>query len=348
MQFRTLGRTDLKVSLIGLGTMTFGQQNSESEAHEQLDYAVAQGVNLIDTAEMYPVPPMAQTQGRTEEFIGTWLKKRNNRGQVILATKVAGVGRALGVTWLRDGNNKLDRANIRQALHDSLRRLQTDYIDLYQLHWPDRRTNFFGKLGYEHVEPDDSVPIEETLDALAECVREGKVRHIGVSNETPWGVSRYLHLAAVKQQPRLVSIQNPYSLLNRSFEVGLAEMAIREDVGLLGYSPLGFGVLTGKFLNGARPPQARMTLWSRFSRYTGALAEEAVAAYANIAREHGLEPTQLALAFAASRRFMASVLIGATTLAQLRTNIASVEVQLSADAVQQIEAVHRRSPNPCP
>ena len=348
MQFRTLGRTDINVSLIGLGTMTFGQQNSEAEAHEQLDYAVAQGVNLIDTAEMYPVPPMAETQGRTEQFIGTWLKKRNNRDKVVLATKVAGPGRALGVTWLRDGDIKLDRKNIKQALHDSLRRLQTDYVDLYQLHWPDRRANFFGKLGYEHVEPDESVPIEETLDALSECVREGKVRYIGVSNETPWGVNQYLRLADVRRQPRIVSIQNPYSLLNRSFEVGLAEIAIREHVGLLAYSPLGFGVLSGKFLNGARPANSRLTLWTRFSRYNGALAEEVTAAYVNIAREHGLDPSQMALAYAASRRFMTSVLVGATTLQQLRTNIASIDVRLNEDALKQIEAVHRRWSNPCP
>lgn len=347
MEFRPLGRTDLKVSLIGLGTMTFGQQNSEAEAHQQLDYAIAQGINLIDTAEMYPVPPMAETQGRTEQFIGTWLKKSGKRQQMVLATKVAGPGRATGVTWLRS-DLKLDRANIKQALHDSLRRLQTDYIDLYQVHWPDRHTNFFGKLGYDHVEPDDSVPIEETLDALAECVREGKVRHIGVSNETPWGVSQYLRLAEVRQQPRIVSIQNPYNLLNRSFEVGLAEMAIREDVGLLAYSPLGFGVLTGKFLNGARPANARITLWERFARYNGALAEEVASAYAKIAREQGLSLTHLTLAYASSRRFMASVLIGATTMEQLRENIASQEVRLSTDALQQIEAVHRRYSNPCP
>lgn len=348
MQFRSLGRTDLKVSLVGLGTMTFGQQNSEAEAHEQLDYAVAQGVNLIDAAEMYPVPPMAQTQGRTEQFIGSWLQKRRKRDDVVIATKVAGPGRATGVTWLRDGNIKLDRANIKQALHDSLRRLQTDYVDLYQVHWPDRHTNFFGRLGYEHVEPDQSVPIEETLDALTQCVREGKVRHIGVSNETPWGVGRYLRLSEVRTQPRIVSIQNPYNLLNRSFEVGLAEVAIREDVGLLAYSPLAFGVLSGKFLNGARPAAARVTLWTRFSRYSGPLADEAVAAYARIAREQGLSLAQMSLAYALSRRFMSSVLIGATTMAQLRENIASQEVTLSPDALQQIEAVHRRVSNPCP
>jgi aryl-alcohol dehydrogenase-like predicted oxidoreductase len=348
MQYRSLGGTDVKVSLIGLGTMTFGQQNSEAEAHEQLDYAVAQGVNLIDTAEMYPVPPMAETQGRTEQFIGTWLKKRGKRDDIVLATKVAGPGRVLGVTWLRGGANKLDRANIKEALHDSLRRLQTDYIDLYQVHWPDRYTNFFGRLGYQHVEPDQSVPIEETLDALTECVREGKVRYIGVSNETPWGVSRYLHLAEVRQQARIVSIQNPYNLLNRSFEVGLAEMAIREQVGLLAYSPLGFGVLTGKFLNGARPPKARVTLWQRFSRYSGPLAEEAVTAYAKIAQQEGVSLTQMSLAYLLSRRFMTSVLIGATTMEQLRENIASQGVTLSEDALQAIEAVHKRLPNPCP
>jgi aryl-alcohol dehydrogenase-like predicted oxidoreductase len=348
MQYRPLGRTDLKVSLIGMGTMTFGQQNTESEAHEQLDYALAHGINLIDTAEMYPVPPQADTQGATESFIGTWLKKSGKRNQVVLASKVAGPGRALNITWLRDGDTRLNRIHMTQALHDSMKRLQTDYLDLYQLHWPDRRTNFFGQLGYEHVEPDTSVAIEETLEVLDDFVRAGKVRHVGVSNETPWGLSRFVHLAEVRRQPRIASIQNPYNLLNRSFEVGLAEMSIREQVGLLAYSPLAFGALSGKFLNGARPPTARVTLWSRFARYSGALADEAIAAYVTIAREHGLNPSQMALAYVLSRRFVASALIGATTMEQLRSNIESLEVELSEDALKQIEAVHRRRANPCP
>jgi aryl-alcohol dehydrogenase-like predicted oxidoreductase len=348
MEYRQLGRTDLKVSVIGMGTMTFGEQNSEAEAHEQLDYAVAQGVNLFDTAEMYPVPPRGETQGATERHIGTWFKKSGKRNSVILATKVAGPSRALGITHIRGGTNRLDRANIQAAVNASLERLQTDYIDVYQLHWPDRLTNFFGQLGYRHHETDAAVPIEETLDALDELVNSGKVRHIGLSNETPWGTSRFLHLAEVRKQARIVSVQNPYNLLNRSYEVGLAEMSIREQVGLLAYSPLAFGVLSGKFLNGARPPKARLTLWSRFSRYNSPLAEQATAAYVGIAREHGLDPSQMALAYVNTRRFVASNLIGATTMEQLRINIASIDVKLDDQVLEKIEAVHKRIPNPSP
>jgi aryl-alcohol dehydrogenase-like predicted oxidoreductase len=348
MEYRQLGRTELKVSVIGMGTMTFGQQNSEAEAHEQLDYAFDHGVNLIDTAEMYPVPPQADTQGATERYIGTWLKKSGKRSQVVLASKVAGPGKVLNISWLRDGNICLDRANINRALEDSLSRLQTDYLDVYQLHWPDRSTNFFGQLGYRHREDDVAVPIEETLDALDDLVKSGKVRYIGLSNETPWGTSRFVHLAEVRKQARIVSIQNPYNLLNRTFEGGLAEISIREQVGLLAYSPLAFGVLSGKFLNGARPPQARVTLWSRFSRYNNPLAEQATAAYVDIARKHNLDPGQMALAYVNTRRFLTSTLIGATTMTQLRSNVASMDVKLSDEVLTQIEAVHKRIPNPCP
>src|SRR5512139_1840710 len=257
MEYRPLGRTGIKVSAIGLGTMTFGEQNTEAQGHEQIDHALEQGVNLIDTAEMYSVPPRAETYGSTERIIGTWLKKSGKRSSVILATKVAGPGAVLGVGHVRGGDNRLDRANIRAAVDASLARLQTDYIDVYQLHWPSRPTNYFGRMGYEHVEalqPAQAVAIEETLGALDELVRAGKVRHIGLSNETPWGVHRYLQLAGSTGQARIVSIQNPYNLLNRTFEIGLAEMSIREDASLLGYSPLAFGLLSGKFLNGARPP----------------------------------------------------------------------------------------------
>jgi len=251
MELRTLGRTGLQVSLIGLGTMTFGEQNTESDGHAQLDYAVDHGVNLIDTSEVYAVPPRAETYGSTERIIGTWLRRSGKRQNVVLCSKVAGPGRALGVTHVRGGGNRLDRRNIVEAIDDSLRRLQTDYLDLYQVHWPDRSTNFFGRLDYEHVEQEDAVPIEETLEVLSELVQAGKVRYIGVSNETPWGLHRYLQLAHQGGLARLVSIQNPYCLLNRSFEIGLAEIALRENVGLLAYSPLGFGMLTGKYLNGA-------------------------------------------------------------------------------------------------
>jgi aryl-alcohol dehydrogenase-like predicted oxidoreductase len=348
MEYRKLGRSEIRVSVIGLGTMTFGEQNTEAEGHEQIDCAIDHGVNLIDTAEMYSVPPRAETYGSTERIIGTWIKKSRKRDKIVLCTKVAGPGRALGVNHVRNGKAALDKRNILEAIDASLQRLQTDYIDLYQLHWPDRTTNFFGRLGYQHIEKEDTVPIEETLETLTALVQSGKVRHIGLSNETPWGVHRFLHLAERRGLARIVSIQNPYSLLNRSFEVGLSEMAIREDVGLLAYSPLGFGVLTGKYLNGARPPEARVVRWSRFARYSGEIAERATAAYVAIAREHGLDPAQMALAFVTRQRFVTSNLIGATTMEQLRTNLGSTAIQLSEDVIQAVEGVHRMQPNPCP
>ncbi len=352
MEFRTLGRTGLKVSLIGLGTMTFGEQNTEAEGHAQLDYALDHGINLIDTSEMYAVPPRAETYGSTERIIGTWLRRSGRRQAVVLCSKVAGAGRALGVTHVRGGANRLDRRNILEAVDDSLRRLQTDYLDVYQVHWPDRKTNFFGRLGYQHVNEDgadqDAAPIEDTLDVLSELVQAGKVRYVGVSNETPWGLHRYLHLADAKGLARLVSIQNPYSLLNRSFEVGLAEIAIKEDVGLLAYSPLAFGALTGKYLNGARPAGGRLVLWTRFARYSGEIAERTTAAYVAIARSHGLDPAQMALAFVNRQRFVTSTLIGATTMEQLATNVASVDVRLSDEVIQAIEQIHKTQPNPCP
>jgi aryl-alcohol dehydrogenase-like predicted oxidoreductase len=351
MEYRSLGRTNIKVSAIGLGTMTFGEQNSEAEGHQQLDYALEQGVNLIDTAEMYSVPPRAETYGSTERIIGSWLKRSGKRDKVVLATKVAGPGAVLGVGHVRGGDNRLDRQNILAAVEASLQRLQTDYIDIYQLHWPSRPANFFGRLGYQHaeqVEGAQAVTIEETLGALGELVRAGKVRHIGLSNETPWGVHRFLELAQAGGQERVVSIQNPYSLLNRTFEIGLAEMAIREDVGLLAYSPLAFGVLSGKFLNGARPPESRMVRWARFARYTGEYTDRATVGYANVASKYGLNMAQMALAFVRQQPFVTSTLIGATTMQQLKTNLESSNVQLSQAVLQDIEAVHRSQPNPCP
>ena len=261
---------------------------------------------------------------------------------------MAGPGHALGLTHVRNGNNTLDRRNIVEAIDGSLKRLQTDYVDLYQVHWPERATNFFGRLGYQHKEHEDVTPIEETLGVLDELVRMGKVRYVGLSNETPWGLHRYLRLAEERGLPRVMSIQNPYSLLNRSFEIGLAEMAIKEEVGLLAYSPLGFGVLTGKFLDGARPPAARIVRWSRFVRYNGTMAAQATAAYVGIARDHGLNPAQMALAFVNRQRFVTSTLIGATTLEQLATNLASIDVRLSDEIVEAIESVHRTHSNPCP
>jgi aryl-alcohol dehydrogenase-like predicted oxidoreductase len=348
MEFRTLGRTGLRVSLIGLGTMTFGEQNTEAEGHAQIDYALDHGVNLIDTSEMYAVPPRAETYGATERIIGQWIRHSGKRQQIVLCTKVAGPGHALGLSHVRNGVNRLDRQNICAAIDQSLRRLQTDYVDLYQVHWPDRTSNFFGRLGYQHREHEDAVPIEETLEALTDLVRAGKVRHVGISNETPWGLHRFLNVAQERGLARVVSIQNPYSLLNRSFEIGLAEMAIRENVSLLAYSPLGFGVLTGKFLDGARPAGARIVRWSRFARYSGETAERTTAAYVAIARDHALDPAQMALAFVNRQQFVTSTLIGATTLEQLMTNVASVDVRLSDDVVDAIEQVHRRQPNPCP
>lgn len=344
MKRRPLGRTGLEVSVVGLGTMTWGQQNSEAEAHEQLDVAVAAGVNFVDAAEMYPVPPMAQTQGRTEQYLGSWLKSRRNRDRVLLATKVTGPAE---MPWLR-GGPRPSRAQIRQAIEASLRRLQTDYVDLYQVHWPDRGTNFFGRLGYEHKDGESAVAIEETLGALAELVKEGKARHVGVSNETPWGLAEYLRLARERGWPRVASIQNPYNLLNRSFEVGLAEFAHREEVGLLAYSPLAFGVLSGKYLGGARPDGARLTLFSRFQRYTGERVERAVRKYVDLARQHGLDPAQMALAYVHARPFVASALVGATNLAQLRANLAAADLELPAQIVAAIENIHRDHSNPAP
>lgn len=344
MKRRPLGRTGLQVSLAGLGTMTWGEQNSEREAHEQLDYALGEGVNFVDAAEMYPVPPKAETQGRTERYIGSWLKARGARDRVILATKVTGPA---DMPWLRGGPRQ-SRSHVRQALEGSLRRLQTDYVDLYQVHWPDRGTNFFGKLGYEHKDDAGAIPIEETLGALHELVRAGKARHVGVSNETPWGLAEYLRLSRERGWPRPAAIQNPYNLLNRTFEVGLAEFAHREDVGLLAYSPLAFGVLSGKYLGGARPPGARLTLFSRFQRYTGERVEQATRAYVELARRHGLDPAQMALAYVFSRPFVTSALVAGTSLEQLRANIAAASLSLSTEVVAALEKIHRDHPNPAP
>jgi aryl-alcohol dehydrogenase-like predicted oxidoreductase len=346
LHYRRLGNTGLAVSELCLGTMTFGEQNTEADAFAQLDRAIDAGINFIDTAELYPVPPMGETQGRTEAYIGNWLASRGNRDKVILATKVAGPGD--WIPHIRGGKARLDRANIEAALDASLKRLKTDYVDLYQLHWPDRQTNFFGKLGYEPAAKDESVPLQETLSVLADLVSAGKIRHVGLSNETPWGTMHALALAEQQGLPRMVSIQNPYSLLNRSFEVGLAEIAIREQCGLLAYSPLAFGVLSGKYLNGARPEGARITLFSRFDRYSSGIAEQATAAYVDIARRHGLDPAQMALAWVTSRPFTTANIIGATTMEQLESNLASIHVELDEDVVTELEAVHTAHPNPCP
>ena len=343
MQTRPLGDTGIDVSRLCLGTMTFGEQNSEAEAHEQLDRATAFGINFIDTAEMYPVPPKAETQGLTEAYVGSWLKARGTRDDVILATKVAGPG----LDHIR-GGPRLTREHIHQAIDTSLARLNTDYVDLYQLHWPDRNANFFGKLGYETKEDEDATSLEESLSALKELVDAGKVRAVGLSNETPWGVMHALSLADRLGLPRVASVQNPYNLLNRSYEVGLAEISHRERVGLLAYSPLAFGVLSGKYLHGAQPPKGRLTLFERFKRYNSPLADEDTRAYVEIAREHGLDPAQMALAYVNSRPFLTSNIIGATTMEQLESNLASESLKLGDDVLEAIEAVHTRLPNPSP
>lgn len=346
MEYRQLGQTGIKVSAICLGTMTWGEQNTEAEAHAQLDYALAQGINFIDAAEMYPVPPKPETQGRTEAYIGSWLAARGRRDDVILATKIAGPGN--GVAHIRDARTRFVEPTIREALEGSLKRLRTDYVDLYQLHWPDRRTNFFGQLGYTPAEEKYPPHIEETLTALAKLVEEGKIRHIGLSNETPWGLMRFLAAAEQLGLPRVVSIQNPYNLLNRTFEVGLAEISHREQVGLLAYSPLAFGMLSGKYLGGARPASSRITLYSRFTRYLKEEGQRAIAEYVALAREHGLSPAQMALAYVTSRPFVTSNIIGATSMTQLEENIASLSLTLSEEVLAGIEAIHTRQPNPCP
>jgi aryl-alcohol dehydrogenase-like predicted oxidoreductase len=344
MKYNHLGNTKVKVSQICLGTMTFGEQNTEEEAFRQMDCALDAGINFFDTAEMYPVPPQAKTCHRTEEIVGNWIKEKKNRDQIILATKV--VARAEFTNHVRDGNNCLDRKNIREAIDASLKRLNTDYIDLYQLHWPDRPTNFFGQLGYKYAKEDPGVPIEETYDAMYELVKEGKIRFIGLSNETSWGVSKFLRVA--KPCGPIVSIQNPYNLLNRSFEIGLAEFSHRDDVGLLAYSPLGFGTLSGKYLTKPWPENARITKWKRFSRYTNELGVEATKKYILLAQKNNISPIKMALSYVHSRPFCTSTIIGATNLNQLKDNIDSIDLNLSKEILKEIEKIHQLIPNPCP
>ncbi|BAO30517.1 NADP(H)-dependent aldo-keto reductase [Sulfuritalea hydrogenivorans] len=345
MQYATLGRSDLKVSRVCLGTMTFGTQNSEADAHRQLDFALARDVNFIDTAEMYSVPPNAESYGKTETYIGTWLK-RQARDRIVLATKISGPGR--GMKWIRNGELAFNRKNIRAAIEGSLRRLQTDYVDLYQLHWPDRNTPLFGQYQFDPEKERDFVPLAETLEALAELVKEGRVRCIGLSNETPWGVMQFVRLAEERNLPRVVSVQNAYSLLNRTWETGLAEIGFRENVGLLAYSPLAFGLLSGKYLADAQT-SGRVTLFPGFGqRYSKINVLPAVAAYADLARRHGISLTRLALAFVASRPFVDSTIIGATTMEQLHEDIDGCTGTLPEEVVNEIEALHLRYFNPAP
>ena len=346
MEYRRLGKSGLKVSRLCLGTMMFGGQTDERDSARIVARAQEAGINFIDTAEMYPTAPRAETFGRTEQIIGNWLADRGGRDKTVIATKVTGPGSRF--PYMRDGKPRLNRTHITAAIEASLKRLRTDYIDLYQLHWPDRGGGSFGTLGYKHDPQAEETPIAETLAVLDDLVRAGKVRTIGVSNERPWGVMRFLGLAEAGRGPRIVSIQNPYSLLNRSFETSLAEVATREACSLLAYAPLGAGTLTGKYLNGQRPAGARRTLWPDNLRYQGEHADAAVAAYVDLARASGLDPAQMALAFVLSRPFVTSAIIGATTMAQLRNSIAAAQVTLPPDVLAGIESIHRYHTYPCP
>lgn len=345
MKYNRLGDSDLQVSEICLGTMTYGQQNTQEEAWQQLDLATSLGVNFIDTAEMYPVPARAETQGRTEEYLGGWLA-RQRRDQVIVATKVAGPSPRL--TWIRGGHNRLDRANIQQALEASLKRLGTDYIDLYQIHWPDRYVPLFGAPDYDPAQEREAVAIAEQLEAFAPLIRAGKIRYLGLSNETPWGVCEFCHLAEKLGLPKVVSIQNAFSLANRVFHLHLAEACRFNNVGLLAYSPLAFGFLTGKYLQGI-PANSRLHQFQGFGiRYEKPNLTEAVREYVNLARKYGLAPAQMALAFVRCQWFVTSTIIGATTLEQLQENLGSLEVELSQEILAEINDIHARYPNPTP
>ncbi|AKA34800.1 NADP(H)-dependent aldo-keto reductase [Flagellimonas lutaonensis] len=346
MKYTFLPHTNIRVSKICLGTMTWGRQNSEEQAHEQMDYAVEQGINFFDTAEMYPIPPKKELYAVTEEFIGNWFKKTGKREEIVLATKIA--GRADFTKHIR--TTGFSREAIISAVDGSLQRLQTDYIDLYQLHWPERNTNFFGQRGFNAEATDlweDN--IHQVLETLRDLVEEGKIRHVGLSNETPWGTMRFLEESKVHRTlPRMVTIQNPYSLLNRLFEVGLSEVSMREKIGLLAYSPLAFGVLSGKYLGDVQPRKARLTLFPNYKRYSGDTATEATKKYHELAQNHGLSMAQMALAFVNSRPFVTSNIIGATTIDQLRENIESIDVELSDEVLEGIEEIHESIPNPAP
>jgi len=345
MKYTTLPHSDVRVSKICLGTMTWGNQNTAAEGFEQMDYALDQGVNFFDTAELYPVPANAETYADTERIMGDWFAARKNRDKVVLATKIAGPGsytahiRTSGFT----------SNSIREALEGSLQRLKTDYIDLYQLHWPERSTNFFGNRDYSpNVDEQWEENFEQILETLDGLIQDGKIRHIGLSNETPWGAMKYLALSQFKNLPRMMTIQNPYSLLNRTFEVGNAEVSHREQLGLLAYSPMAFGVLSGKYRGGKLPENSRLKLFPRMARYNSEESLEATEAYAEIAERHKLSLATLSLAFVTDRPFVTSNIIGATTMVQLKENIASAAVSLSEEILDEINAVHSRIPNPAP
>ena len=346
MQYQTLPQLNEQVSKICLGTMTWGQQNTEQDAHAQMDMALSEGVNFWDTAEMYPSPPDKDKQGDTERFIGSWFSKNKQRDKVILASKMS------PMSFLRNGETRYNAKHISAALDDNLTRLQTDYIDIYQLHWPERQANFFGQRGYDNdmaAQPlDDLTPFLETIQALNNEIKKGRIRAYGLSNDTPWGVMRYLWEADKNNLIAPITIQNPYSLLNRLYEVGLAEISHREDIGLLAYSPLGFGVLSGKYMDGKRPAGARLTKYDRYERYINEQAQWATTQYAKIAADNGLDMAQMALAFVNSRPFVTSNIIGATNLEQLKSNIDSINLTLSSEVLDAIETVQMQQPNPSP
>ena len=343
MEYNLLPGTNVKVSKICLGTMTWGRQNTEAEGHEQMDFALEHGVNFFDTAELYPIPPRKDEQGDTERFIGTWFKKSKNRSKIILASKIAGPS---SFTQHIRTDKSYSKDTIDNAIENNLKRLQTDYMDLYQLHWPERNTNFFGKRGYNYKIGDQwEENFELILDALKEHVKKGNIRYVGLSNETPWGTMRYLN-ASYDGRPRVRTIQNPYSLLNRTFEVGNAEICHREDFGLLAYSPLAFGVLSGKYRNGKKPKNARLTLFPNYDRYSTDPCKKAVESYYALAKKNGLTLTELSLAFVNDRSFVTSNIIGATNLSQLKENIDTASIKLSDEIIEEINIIHEAIPNP--
>ncbi|PIF61192.1 aldo/keto reductase [Flavobacterium sp. 11] len=345
MKYTTLPNTDIKVSKICLGTMTFGQQNTEADGHAQMDYVLENGVNFFDTAEMYSVPARQETYGSTEKILGTWFKKTGKREEIVLASKIAGPSPNFG--YMRE---KLDfsPASIKFALDNSLKRLQTDYIDVYQLHWPERKTNCFGQRGFKVQDDAWEDNIHNVLETLDGFIKEGKIKHIGLSNENPWGIMRFLEESKYNNLPRVKTIQNPYSLLNRLFENGSAEVCLRENVGLLAYSPMAFGVLSGKFLTGEAHPNARIKLFPQYSRYNSAQCTEATRLYQEIAKKNGLTLTELSLAFIEQQPFVTSTIIGATTLEQLKENIDTIQVSLSDEILKAIDEVQAVIPDPAP
>ena len=349
MKYRKLGNTNIDVSVICLGTMTYGEQNTQKEGFLQMDYALDRGINFFDTAELYAVMPRRETYGKTEEIIGNWFKERKNRHKVILASKIASKSDD-GLEWIREGSNKLgfDKKNMDLAIENSLKRLKTDYIDLYQLHWPERQVPKFGVLDFQYDPNDDWTEIEEVLENLDRLVKAGKIRYVGLSNETPWGVMKFLQVAKEKNLPRMMSIQNVYSLVNRVFDVANSEVSIREDCGLLAYSPLAGGRLSGKYIGNNKPKNARYTLWPRrFSRHHTKRGEVAIESYFRLAKKYGIAPSTFANAFVNDRPFVTSNIIGATTMDQLKENIDSIDLTLSKEILNEIENIHLSDPNPC-